>query len=927
MNDLTLFRQLLQLARPHWLRLATLFAVGLLASPLTLLAPLPLKIAVDSVLGSRPLPGLLDAVVPATTARTAAALLVLVAVLALLIALLSQLQAFAATYLTAAAGERLVLDFRARIFRHLQRMSLSYHDTVGTADSGYRIQTDAPAIRNVVVDGFIPLVGAALTLGGMLYVTVRIDWELALVALAVSPPLLLAARAYRPRLRSESRKVKKLESAALAVVHEVLGALRVVKAFGQEAGEDARFARRAGEGLRGRLRLAAAEGRFAIIVGLVTAAGMALVLFVGVGHVRAGALTLGDLLLVMGYIGKLYDPLKTISRKSATLQVHLASLERAFALLNQLPDVTERPHARSLVRARGAIAFRSVSFGYGPDRPVLHDVTLDVAPGTRLGIVGTTGAGKSTLISLLTRLYDPTDGAILLDGVDIRDYRLDDLRRQFAVVLQDAVLFSVSIAENIAYAVPGASREQIVAAAQAAMAHQFIIQLPQGYDTQVGERGVMLSGGQRQRIALARAFLKDSPVVVLDEPTSAVDERTEAEIVKALKSLERGRTVIIISHRASALQRCSAILAMERGRVAEESSGAPPRPRPIAGPAPILPATRQQRLLGHPAVQAWRRVAPDQSLPGQVVPVKVKADRDRPARAYRLEPGAGAGPVIIAKQCRQADAVIERKLYEEILPRLPLPRPRYYGVVADPDAERGWVFLEELRGEEYSNLIPSHRTAAGQWLGVLHAGAQQWADPGSLPAAGPLRYRDQMHIARDAIREHLDNPALSTEDVAFLDLVLARFDDLDEHWDRLEAVCAGLPQTLVHGDFSRKNLRVQAAEGAPRVVAFDWGDAGWGVPTTDLAQSSIAARPDLGAYWEVVRQRWPAYDAETIERLAYCGSVFRALAAMRWASRGMPHDWAPWSVANLQLYDAELAQALHDLGWAHARHLVGVEAS
>ncbi|HEV8265526.1 MAG TPA: ATP-binding cassette domain-containing protein [Gemmatimonadales bacterium] len=927
MNDLALFHRLLQQSRPHWLRLVTLFAIGLLASPLTLLAPLPLKIGVDSVLGSRPLPGWLHAVVPTAMDHTPAALLPLVAILALVIALLTQLQAFATTYLTAAAGERLVLDFRARIFRHLQRMSLSYHDTVGTADSGYRIQTDAPAIRNVVVDGFIPLVGAALTLGSMLYVTVRIDWELALVALAVSPPLLLAAHAYRPRLRRESRTVKKLESAALGVVHEVLGALRVVKAFGQEAGEDARFARRAGEGLRGRLRLAAAEGRFAIIVGLVTAAGMALVLFVGVGHVRAGLLTLGDLLLVMGYIAKLYDPLKTISRKAATLQVYLASLERAFALLNQAPDVTERPNARPLARARGAIAFRDVSFGYGPDRPVLHDVTFEVGPGTRFAIVGTTGAGKSTLMCLLTRLYDPTAGAILLDGVDIRDYRLEDLRRQFAVVHQDPVLFSVSIAENIAYAVPGASREQIVAAAQAAKAHEFIVQLPQGYDTQVGERGVKLSGGQRQRIALARAFLKDSPVLILDEPTSAVDQRTEAAIVEAMEGLERGRTVITISHRANALRRCSAALTIEHGRVVEAGSRVPPPPRPIAGPAPVVPATRQEKLLAHPAVQAWRRVAPDQPLPARVVPVKVKADRDTAARAYRLEPVEGDGPVIIAKGCRQADAVLERIVYEDILPHVRLPGPRCYGVVADPDAERGWVFLEELRGEEYSNLIPSHRTAAAQWLSVLHSGAQEWADPALLPTAGPLGYRDLMQVARDAIHEHLDNPALGTDDLAFLDTVLARFEDLDEHWDRLAAPCAGMPETLVHGDFNRKNLRVQEVEGAPRVVVFDWGDAGWGVPTTDLAQSSIAARPDLHAYWEAVRERWPAYDRETVERLAQCGSVFRALAAMRWASRGMPFDWAPWSVANLRLYDAELTRALDDLGWAHARHEAGVSAS
>ncbi len=423
MDDLALYRRLARQAAASWHLVAVLFLVSLLASPLALLAPLPLKIAVDSVVGSRPLPGVLDVLLPAGAARSTAGLLILVAALAIFISLANQLQVTAQKYLTVLAGEKLQLDFRAQIFRHLQRMSLAYHDTIGTADSVYRIQQDAPAIRSIVIDGFIPLVGSAVTLAGMVYVTIRIDWQLALVALATSPALLLVARVYRPRLRSQSREVRRLESAALGVVHEVLGALRVVKAFGQEEREGDRFVDRSGDGVRGRVGLALAEGRFAVAIGLITAVGTTIVLYLGIAHVRAGTLSLGEMLLVMGYVAKLYDPMKTISRKVATLQGYLVSVERAFAVLDERPDVDERPDARPIARAGGAIAFENVSFSYAPDRPVLHDVCFTIAAGTSVGIEGATGAGKSTLINLLTRLYDPSAGRILLDGVDLREDR------------------------------------------------------------------------------------------------------------------------------------------------------------------------------------------------------------------------------------------------------------------------------------------------------------------------------------------------------------------------------------------------------------------------------------------------------------------------------------------------------------------------
>src|SRR5947209_6253916 len=540
----------------------------------------------------------------------------------------------------------------------------------------------------------------------MVYVTIRIDWQLALVALAASPALLLVAQAYRPRLRSQSREVRRLESAALGVVHEVLGALRVVKAFGQEEREGDRFVHRSGDGVRGRVRLALAEGRFAVAVGLITAVGMTIVLYLGIAHVRSGALSLGELLLVMGYVAKLYDPMKTISRKVATLQGYLVSVERAFAVLDEQPDVEERPDAQPIARSRGTIAFENVSFSYAPDRPVLHDVSFVIAAGTSVGIEGATGAGKTTLTNLLTRLYDPSAGRILLDGVDLRDYRRDDLRRQFAVVLQESVLFSASIAENIAYAVPGASREQIVAAARAANAHEFIERLPQGYDTEVGERGVKLSGGQRQRVAIARAFLTDSPVLLLDEPTSGVDPHTEAAIVEALGRLQEGRTVIIISHRPSAVARCTALLTMARGRVVADTTHLEPASPPLPALVPAVgsaSARRREILLAHPAIQAWRQLNPERVVPDRITPAKFKPNKPRPnLTVYRLEGIGVDGAAVIAKRCTREGGRIERIVYERVLPHVPLAGPHYYGAVeGPPDEDVCWLLIGEIEGVKY----------------------------------------------------------------------------------------------------------------------------------------------------------------------------------------------------------------------------------
>jgi len=565
-SDLTLYRRLLAQARPYWPHLGLLFALGLLTTPIALLAPLPLKIVVDTVLGTRSLPGPLDGWFPAIAQSPGAGLALAIGLL-LAVTLVSLLQGLANSWLRAYVGEQIVLGFRARLLDQGQRLSLSYHDSKGTADSSYRLQHDALALRYLAVDGVIPFVSAAVSVAAMLWVTARLDWSLALVALTVSPALFLLSRAYRRRLRSQSRTVKKLESSALAVVQEILGALRVVKAFGQERRETERFVARSREGVIARLRLALIEGRFGLWVGLTTALGTAAVLYIGVRHVRDGALTLGELLMVMSYLAQLYNPLVTISRKAAGLQSYLASAERAFSLLDEAPDVPERSDARRLERAAGAVELRHVSFSYDAGRPVLHDVSFEIVPGARVAIVGATGSGKTTLVSLLNRCYDPVAGAVLLDGVDARAYRVADLRRQFAIVLQHPLLFSTSIAENIAYGRPGASHRDIEAAAASAGAHDFIVRLPRGYDTHAGELGQKLSGGERQRIALARAFLRDAPVLILDEPTSSVDLKTEAVILEALERLMRDRTVFLITHRPSTWTMCDLWLQLERGRV------------------------------------------------------------------------------------------------------------------------------------------------------------------------------------------------------------------------------------------------------------------------------------------------------------------------------------------------------------------------
>ncbi len=555
-------------ARSHRPHLLALFLIGLLTTPLALLNPIPLKLVVDNVVGGAPLPGSIRALLPAGVAGDSAFAVAVIASIMIAVAIVRHLAELGSSMLRTWIAERLVLNFRSRLFRHVQRLSLAFHDTKGAADTAYRIQYDAPAVRWIVADALVPLATSALMLVAMVVVLVRINWRIAAVALVIVPALYAASSFHSRRLKRHWHDAKELESAAHSVVNEVLGAVRVVKAFAAEEREQARFEHRSALTLREQVRLALVGGRFSLVIGITMAAGTAFVLYLGTRDVQSGTMTLGDLVLVMSYLAMLYGPLETLTRSAGSLQGSIASAERAFALLDEAEEVPERPDARRLSRARGAVEFDRVAFSYRPDRPALRDISFSIPPGACVGISGHTGAGKSTLMSLLLRLYDPTAGRVLLDGVDLRDYALNDLRNQFSIVLQEPVLFSASIGDNIAYARPDAAREEVVAAARAANIHDFIAGLERGYETQVGERGMQLSGGERQRISLARAFLKDAPILVLDEPTSSVDVTTEAAIVEALERLMEGRTSFMIAHRLSTLDLCDIRLEIAGGTLA-----------------------------------------------------------------------------------------------------------------------------------------------------------------------------------------------------------------------------------------------------------------------------------------------------------------------------------------------------------------------
>ncbi len=568
-SGIYLIKRVLKDARPYWFYLVSIFLLTLLATPIALLKPYALKLIIDSGFGNDPLPVFIRSFFPSNYTFSFDTVLIIAVSLAILVALIDNINSFISWVLETITGEKLVLNFRTILFNHIQRLSLAYHDTKGASDSLYRIQWDTMTVRALILNQVPTLVSAFITLLSMIIVMFMINANFAIIALCVLPPLFILTRLSTKLLRKDWYKVKNAESDAISVIHEVLTSLRVVKSFGQEDHEEKRFINRANQAVKGHVKMARMGAGFSFAVNMLLAIAAASFLFLGAQFVKSGKMTLGELTLVLAYLAQLFSPLQSIIKNLNEVQSSIASVDRVYSILDEQKEVKEIPHAIHLTTAKGAFVFQDVSFSYEKERPILQNISFDILPGDRVGIMGTTGAGKSTLVSLLMRFYDPLDGKILIDGEDIKKYKLADYRSQFSIVLQEPVLFSTTISENIRYGRPDATDKDVMEAAIAANAHNFIMNHKDGYEAMVGERGMQLSGGERQRISLARAFIKNAPVLILDEPTSSLDIRTEALIMEAMERLMKGRTTFMITHRLDSLNTCNLILHLENGKLAE----------------------------------------------------------------------------------------------------------------------------------------------------------------------------------------------------------------------------------------------------------------------------------------------------------------------------------------------------------------------
>jgi ATP-binding cassette subfamily B protein/subfamily B ATP-binding cassette protein MsbA len=558
--------------RPYRGRIGLLAIIAATEIALGVLAPWPLKLVIDNVLGPQPMPPTIAAIAHTLIGDSKAELLFVVVLGGLLLQLGSQVVSTINTQVQVDTGQRMVYTLRARLLAHLQALALRHHIVSRTADSVYRLEADAYCVHDLVMSGVLPLVTSVATLTAMFAILLRLDQSLALLSLAVIPFLYACLRYYSKRMIDRAERVKELESKLVERLYEILSSIKVVKGFAREPHELQSFKSAGNETMSARLRFTWQESLFTLIVTAITLTGTALVLAVGGLHVLSGQLSVGHLLVVTAYLAAVYGPLSSIAHTTGSLQNAIASSRRVREIFSHTPELLDAPDAVDASDITGDIRFENASFSYTDDRQILRDISFSASPGEMVALVGLTGAGKSTLASLIPRFFEPTSGRVLIDGVDVSQYRLRTLREQIALVLQDAMLFGGSVADNIRYGRLDATDDEVEQAARAAHAHEYIMRLPKGYDTPLAEAGGSLSGGERQRLGIARALLKDAPILILDEPTSSLDALSEEAVFDALRRLRQGRTTIVIAHRLSTIRDADRILVLHEGRIAAQGT-------------------------------------------------------------------------------------------------------------------------------------------------------------------------------------------------------------------------------------------------------------------------------------------------------------------------------------------------------------------
>jgi ATP-binding cassette subfamily B protein len=563
-NLQTLWR-ILPYLRPYWKLAILAIALTLLAAFFSLLLPWPLALMFDSVIGGNPLPPVLEPVLGHIGTLT---LLALLAVGTVVLTATQGLFGICEQYISTKIDQYMTLEFRSDLFRHAQRLPFAYHDQRATGQFVAQINLQAQAAGNIVV-AIPPILQSIATLVGMLIVALTINVKLTLLVISVVPFIYYSTGYYVKRIEPRLIKVRSMEGESLSIVHEAMAMLRVVVPFGLESHQYERFREQGERAVDARVNLTVRQTIFQVVVNVLTAIGTALVLGFGAYQILQGDLRGGRLLVMMSYTAAVYQPLEQMSATIGTLQEQFVNARGAFALRDAEIEIEDAPDARAVGRVAGDVSYEGVHFTYRRRVATLEDISFRVRAGQRVAIVGPTGAGKTTLVSLLPRFYDPAQGTIKLDGMDIRSLTLKSLRQQISIVLQEPLLFSGTVAENIQYGRLGASLEEVVEAAKDANAHDFIMRMPDGYDTRLGERGVQLSGGERQRVSIARAFLKDAPICILDEPTSSIDSRTESVILDSLERLMVGRTTFMIAHRLSTVRHADLILVLNHGELVE----------------------------------------------------------------------------------------------------------------------------------------------------------------------------------------------------------------------------------------------------------------------------------------------------------------------------------------------------------------------